>query len=215
MAQRFDISSLPMGGMDPCKQLLSNEHPTYKTRFRNAARPTTSNDTTVERLVIFRLDNKINTQSKAWNTHFWMFFKPELGAFFVYNNFTCVLAQPTGWTSARWFAGCIFNCKFEIKQRGEAIWHWHCSAGVIDHVNYVVASNLYAGNENWGHVVDARMEMGTKKEMSRCGTAVSYGTLKSMMKKIQKASLLHGTSNFSYFTTMRYAWKYKFYCHYY
>jgi hypothetical protein len=54
---------------------------------------------------------------------------------------------------------------------------------VIDHVidkepengqNYVLASNLYATNENWGHVVDVRVEMGAKKEMGRYSTAVSY-----------------------------------------
>uniref|UniRef100_A0ACD5ZCL0 Uncharacterized protein n=1 Tax=Avena sativa TaxID=4498 RepID=A0ACD5ZCL0_AVESA len=54
---------------------------------------------------------------------------------------------------------------------------------VIDHVidmdpdhggNYVLASNLYAADENWGRVVDVRVEMGVRKETSRCSTAVSY-----------------------------------------
>ncbi|KAF7103348.1 hypothetical protein CFC21_104342 [Triticum aestivum] len=54
---------------------------------------------------------------------------------------------------------------------------------VMDHVidmepdhegNYVLASNLYAANENWGRVVDVRVEMGVRKETSRCSTALSY-----------------------------------------
>uniref|UniRef100_A0A0E0LF77 Pentatricopeptide repeat-containing protein n=1 Tax=Oryza punctata TaxID=4537 RepID=A0A0E0LF77_ORYPU len=54
---------------------------------------------------------------------------------------------------------------------------------VIDHVidvepehrgNYVLASNLYAANEDWRHVVDVRMEMGVWKETSRYSTALSY-----------------------------------------
>ncbi|KAM0842914.1 hypothetical protein ACQ4PT_058082 [Festuca glaucescens] len=54
---------------------------------------------------------------------------------------------------------------------------------VVDHVidmdpdhrgNYVLASNLYAAGENWGRVVDVRVEMGVRKETSRCSTALSY-----------------------------------------
>uniref|UniRef100_A0A0E0ADX8 Pentatricopeptide repeat-containing protein n=1 Tax=Oryza glumipatula TaxID=40148 RepID=A0A0E0ADX8_9ORYZ len=54
---------------------------------------------------------------------------------------------------------------------------------VVDHViemepeyggNYVLASNLYAANEDWRRVVDVRMEMGVWKETSRYSTALSY-----------------------------------------
>uniref|UniRef100_A0A0D9WTR7 Pentacotripeptide-repeat region of PRORP domain-containing protein n=1 Tax=Leersia perrieri TaxID=77586 RepID=A0A0D9WTR7_9ORYZ len=54
---------------------------------------------------------------------------------------------------------------------------------VIDHVidlepdyegNYVLASNLYAANQDWSRVLDARMEMGVWKKTSRCTTAMSY-----------------------------------------
>jgi pentatricopeptide repeat protein len=53
---------------------------------------------------------------------------------------------------------------------------------VIDHVidmdpdhggNYVLASNLHAADENWGRVVDVRVDMGVRKEMARYTTAVS------------------------------------------
>ncbi|XP_047074522.1 pentatricopeptide repeat-containing protein At1g11290, chloroplastic-like [Lolium rigidum] len=53
---------------------------------------------------------------------------------------------------------------------------------VVDHVidmdpdhqgNYVLASNIYAADESWGRVVDVRVEMGARKETSRCSTAVS------------------------------------------
>ncbi|XP_006656440.1 pentatricopeptide repeat-containing protein At4g38010-like [Oryza brachyantha] len=54
---------------------------------------------------------------------------------------------------------------------------------VIDHVidvephhggNYVLASNLYAANEDWRRVVDVRMEMGVWKGTSRYTTGMSY-----------------------------------------
>ncbi|KAF0918823.1 hypothetical protein E2562_026196 [Oryza meyeriana var. granulata] len=54
---------------------------------------------------------------------------------------------------------------------------------VIDHVidvepdhvgNYVLASNLYAANEDWRRVLDVRMEMEAWKETSRYTTGISY-----------------------------------------
>ncbi|KAK3131197.1 hypothetical protein QOZ80_6BG0503330 [Eleusine coracana subsp. coracana] len=54
---------------------------------------------------------------------------------------------------------------------------------VIDHVikmepdhegNYVLASNLYAANEDWKRVVDVRLDMGVWKGTSRYDTAFSY-----------------------------------------
>ncbi|XP_062234231.1 pentatricopeptide repeat-containing protein At4g14820-like [Phragmites australis] len=54
---------------------------------------------------------------------------------------------------------------------------------VIDHVinmepdhegNYVLASNLYALDEDWRRVVDVRLDMGVRKRASRCSSAVSY-----------------------------------------
>lgn len=44
--------------------------------------------------------------------------------------------------------------------------------------NYLLASNLYAANENWGRVVDLRVEMGVRKETSRRTTAVSFVEVK-------------------------------------
>jgi hypothetical protein len=61
----------------------------------------------------------------------------------------------------------------------------------------VLASNLYAADENWGHVVDVRVDMGVNKETASYSTGVS--SLKSMEKKMEKASLLRSTSNFRYY----------------
>jgi hypothetical protein len=38
----------------------------------------------------------------------------------------------------------------------------------------VLASNLYAADENWGHVVDVRVDMGVNKETASYSTRVSY-----------------------------------------